>query len=42
MYKLLFDTVARYGDSLDNTVEKSSIFSLFRMHCLPSARAYGQ
>jgi len=33
----------RYGDSVDNTVEEnSSIFSLIRMHWLPSARASGQ
>jgi len=32
----------RYGDSVDNTVEDSSVFSLVQMHWLPSARAYGQ
>jgi len=32
-----------YGDGVDNTVEEnSSIFSLIRMHRLPSARACGQ
>ena len=32
----------RYGDSGDNTVENSSIFSLIQMCWLPSARACGQ
>ena len=32
-----------FGDSVDNTAEKnSSVFSLIRMHWLPSARACGQ
>jgi len=32
-----------YGDSVDNTVEEnSSVFSLSRMHWLPSARACEQ
>ena len=33
----------RYGDSVDNTAEEnSSVFSLIRMHSLPSAMACGQ
>ena len=35
--------VCVYGDSVDNTVEENSIvFSLIRMHWLPSARACAQ
>jgi len=30
------------GDSVDDTVENSSVFSLIRMRWLPSARACGQ
>jgi len=33
---------ARYEDSVDNTVENSSVLSLIRMRWLPSARACGQ
>ena len=33
---------ARYGDSVYNTAENSSVFSLIRMRWSPSARACGQ
>ena len=32
----------RYGDSVDNTAENYSVFSLIGMHWLPPARACGQ
>jgi len=35
----IFNSKLWYGDSVENAVENSSIFSLIRMHCLPSARA---
>ena len=38
-----FLTYSKCGNSVDNTVEEnSSVFSIFRMHWLPSARACGQ
>jgi len=40
-YYYYYNYGVRYGDSVDNTVENSSVFSLIRMHWLPSARACG-